>query len=108
LSNRTIRILWVITGLVALILAFSTLRLVARTRSQAILGQPIVLTGRGSAAELHQEPDPDSPIVAALVRGSTVIVLDQDQHDGQTWYLIRKNNMTPGWIPASSVNIDAD
>jgi hypothetical protein len=106
-SKRTRRILWTITGLIALLLAGATWSLAARTRSQSILGQPIVLTGRGSAAELHQEPDPDSPIVAALVRGSTVVVLDQDNQDGQIWYLVRKGNMTPGWIPASSVSSES-
>lgn len=106
MSKKTRRILWAATGLVALVLAITTLRLAARTQSQAILGQPVVLTGRGSAAELYEEPSTDSLIVAALVRGSTVIVLDQDSRDGETWYLVRKGTMTPGWILASSVSRD--
>ena len=107
MSKRTSRVLWAITGLIALVLAVATWSLAARTRSQAILGQPVVLTGRGSAVELHQEPDPDSPIIAALVRGSTVVVLDQDNQDGQIWYLVRKGTMTPGWIPASSISAES-
>ena len=106
MSKKTRRILWAVTGIVALFLAVATLTLAARARSQAILGQSVYLTGRGSAAKLHQEPNPDSPVVAALVHGSTVIVLDQDSQDGQTWYLVRKDIMTPGWILASSVSLD--
>ena len=106
MSRKTRRILWAVTGLVALLLAIVTLRLATRTRSQAILGQPVYLTGRGSAAKLYQEPNTESLIVAALVRGSTVIVLDQESQDGETWYLVRKDAMTPGWIPASSVSRD--
>jgi len=99
-------ILWVVTVLVAVFLLVATLRLAARARSQSILGQTVYLIGRGSAAKLYQEPDPGSPVVAALVHGSTVVILDQVNRDGETWVLVRKSNTTPGWIPADTVSRD--
>jgi hypothetical protein len=103
-SRRTLTILWIITGLVALLLAAATLRLAARSRSQALLGRKVYLTGRSSGVQLHQEPDLDSPIVAVLVRGSTVTVLDSVARGDQTWYRVQKADMTPGWVPDERIS----
>jgi hypothetical protein len=96
--------LWIITGLVALLLAAATLRLAARSRSQAILGGKVYLTGRSSTVQLHEEPDQDSPVAAVLVRGSTVTVLDFVTTGDQTWYRVQKADMTPGWVPDERIS----
>jgi hypothetical protein len=105
-SKKWHRVLWLVTGLVALLLLVATLRLATRAQSERILGQTVYLISRGSAAMLHQEPDPGSPVVGALVHGSTVVVLDQASQGGETWYLVHKSNMAPGWIPAANVSRD--
>jgi hypothetical protein len=96
--------LWIITGLVALVLAFATVRLAARAKSQAVFGSTVYLTGRRSTIKLHEVPDPSSPVAAALVRGSAVIILDFAIGEEQTWYLVQKGDMTPGWVSAEYIS----
>jgi hypothetical protein len=105
-SKKTLTILWIITGLVALVLALVTVRLAARATSQAVFGSSAYLAGRSNTIRLRESPDPASPVTAILVRGSAVTILDTTVEGGQTWYLIQKDNMTPGWIPAEFMSQD--
>jgi hypothetical protein len=105
-SKKTLTILWIITGLVALVLAFATVRLATRAKSQALFGSTGYLAGRRNTINVRESPDAASPVVAVLVRGSAVTILDSRVEGGQTWYLIQKDKMTPGWISAEFISQD--
>jgi hypothetical protein len=102
-STRIEKVLWVLAGIAALLLLTATVQLVARTRSQGIVGETVYLVGQTGAIRLHESPAQDSKVIAALVRGSPVTVLGLSQEEGQAWYLVQKGEMTPGWVPAYEV-----
>jgi len=97
--------LWLLTAIVAVALLAATITLAARDRSYRILNSTVYLTNREPTIRLHQGPDGESPVVAALVRGSAVTVLDTSSGAGQIWYRVQKGEMTPGWVPAGQVRL---
>jgi hypothetical protein len=103
LPSRIEKALWVLAGITALLLLTATVQLVVRTQSQGIVGETVYLVGQTGAIRLHESPAQDSKVIAALVRGSPVIVLGLNQQEGQAWYLVQKGEMTPGWVPAFEV-----
>jgi 2-methylcitrate dehydratase PrpD len=105
-SRRALASLWIITVLLAVILTGATLRLATKARTQTILSETVYLTGGSSSIQLHAEADRASPAVAALVRGSAVTVIDFTDEGGQTWYLVQKANMTPGWVHSEHISLD--
>jgi hypothetical protein len=105
-SGKVRKGLWLLAGLVAVLLLAATIGLVVRSRTQAIVGQTVFLVSRGGAVKLYQSPSQDSENVAALVRGSQVLVVGLSKQEDQTWYLVQKGEMTPGWIPASGASQD--
>jgi uncharacterized protein YgiM (DUF1202 family) len=104
-SKRRLVTLWLLTVIVAVALLAATMTLAARARTYRILESTVYLTGRELTVHLRQEPDGESPEVAALVRGSAVTVLDVSSGEGQIWYRVQKGEMTPGWIPADQVRL---
>jgi len=105
-SRKIGRGLWLLAGLVTMLLLAATVGLADRSRTQAIVGESLYLVDRGGAVKLYQAPSQDSETVAALVRGSQVIVLGLIEKEDQTWYLVQKGEMTAGWIPASGASRD--
>lgn len=106
MSKKTLRVLWLLTAALALVLVFATLRLADRARAKAVLGSTVVLDGRARTIQLRDAPGESSQVVAALVRGSAVTVLASVTHEGQMWYRVQKADMTPGWVPGELVRLD--
>jgi len=94
-----------LTAIVAAALLAATLTLAARARTYRILSGTVYLTSGEPVIYLRQGPDGESPVAAALVRGSAVTVLDVASQEGQTWYRVQKGEMTPGWVPADQVRL---
>ncbi|MGD8625801.1 MAG: SH3 domain-containing protein [Anaerolineae bacterium] len=105
-SKKTLTILWIVTGLVALVLALVTVRLAARATSQAVFGSTAYLAGRRNAIRLRESPDAAAPVTAILVRGSAVTILDTTVEGEQPWYLIQKGDTTPGWVSGEFLSQD--
>ena len=103
MSRRTLGVLWAITGLVVVILTVATIGLAAESRNRAILSETVYLTGRSTSIQLHAEPYLSSPAVAALARGSAVTVVKSVREGSETWYLVQKAKMTPGWIRSEHI-----
>jgi hypothetical protein len=103
MSKRLFWVLWALAGCVFVALLAATLTLAARARAQAVLGRPVYLTSNTMTVRLHQQPRASSPVVAVLVRGSEVIVNEVTSRGGQTWYFVRKGEMTPGWVPSNRI-----
>ena len=105
MSKRRLYTLWLLTVIVAAALLAATITLSARARSYRILNSTVYLTSKELVIHLHQGPDGESPVVAALARGSAVTVLDVSGGEGQIWYRVQKGEMTPGWVPADQVRL---
>ena len=105
MSKRALVVVWIVTLAVAAGLAIATATLAARSRTYRILNDTVYLTSSGPSVKLHERPDPASPVIAGLARGSAVTVLDSAKANGQTWYLVQKMTMVPGWIPAEQIQL---
>jgi len=88
MSKKTLSILWIITGLVALVLLAATMGLASKARARAILNSEVYLNRMSSLNVLHDQPDRFSRVIATLKRGTAVIVRDSATEDGQTWYYV--------------------
>lgn len=107
MSRRTLTTLWIITGLVALALLAATIGLARRARTRVVVSSTVYLTSGSITVGLHEEPNQESPVIAMLVRDSAVTVLAIADEGGQTWYYVQKGTMTPGWVPAQDIRINA-
>ena len=105
MSKRRWYVLWLLTAIVAVALLAATIALADKARTYQILQGTVYLTSRERTVHLRQGPDWESPVVAAFVRGSAVTVLEVSSGEGQTWYLVQKGEMTPGWVPADQVRL---
>lgn len=105
MSKRRLYTLWLLTAIAAVALLAATLTLATRARTYRILNSTVYLNSRELTVYLHQGPDGESPVVAALVRGSAVTVLDVSSGEGQIWYRVQKGEMTPGWVPDDQVRL---
>lgn len=106
MSKRTLVVMWIVTLVVVAGLTAATAALSARSRTYRILNDTVFLTSGAVSVHLRERPDPAAPVVAGLVRGSAVTVLDFAQVNGQTWYLVQKETMVPGWIPAEQIRLN--
>ena len=106
MSKRRLYTLWFLTAIVAAALLAATITLAARARTYRILNSTVYLTSNELVVHLHEGPDGESPVVAALARGSAVTVLDLSSGEGQIWYRVQKGEMTPGWVPAGQVRLN--
>ena len=103
MSKKTLSTLWVITGLVALVLAATTIGLAAKARTKAILNSEVYLNRKSSLNVLHAQPDRFSRIIATLKRGMAVTVRGYVTKDGQTWYYVEARTAS-GWVEANYVS----
>jgi uncharacterized protein GlcG (DUF336 family) len=106
MSRKWHMLLWLLAGLTAITLAMLTVRLAARARNQTLVNMTVYVADRSGAIGLLERPDAASPVVAALVRGSAVTVLEVNTQQGQTWVRIQKANTVPGWVPLKAVTRD--
>ena len=106
MSKKSLVTAWIITGMVALVLAAVTLKLATRARAQAILSRDVYLNGQSPTIQLYEEPDEASEAVAVLVRGSLVAVIDSVTRSGETWYRVQKGAMIPGWVHGRHIRLD--
>jgi len=105
MSKRLLRYLWILTGLVALVLAAATLSLIVRARAQVSHGVTAQLAG-SSLFHLREQPVFSSRIIAILERGTTVTVVNSVTENDQTWYRVQAGEES-GWIQAQYVRLDA-
>lgn len=102
MSKRVSRILWITTGIAALLLAAATIHLDQRARLQAPLGETMYIQGAGGSAPIWPQPgkaegDPDP-----AQSGAPVTVLDLEQTDDGVWYYI-EGALSRGWVREGSL-----
>ena len=102
---KRLTILWIITGLAAVILLVFTLNLRSRALTQEAAGFTGRITGLNSAVYLYEQPSTTSRIVTILDLGATVHVSDSDSDGSTEWYYVDSEGAA-GWLPASRVSHD--
>jgi hypothetical protein len=105
-SERTLRLLWIVTAVVIAVLAALTWRLLIRAEGQALLQQTVYLDGRQNSIHLYGQPDQNSEVVAVLARGSGVRVVEIWNGATASWYRVERGRMTSGWVPARQIRVD--
>jgi uncharacterized protein YgiM (DUF1202 family) len=105
MPDRTLRLMWIGTAAVIIVLAALTWRLAIRAQGQALLQQTVYLDGRQNSISLHGEPDQDSEVVAVLARGTGVRVVEVRNGAAGSWYRVERGRMTSGWVPARQISV---
>ena len=102
MSKGTIRNLWYITSIVAVILLAATLYLSREARIKEETGYSATIVGLNSVIYLRQQPDPTSHIVTILELGQQVFVTEISEDGVIPWAKIRTGEFE-GWVPAERI-----
>ena len=105
MSDKRVRILWIITGVAVLILAAATVFLSREARAKEEAGYSAHIMGRNSVIFLRLEPDPRSHIVTVLELGQQVFVTRISEDHAIPWAHVRAGEYE-GWVPAERVEVD--
>jgi len=106
LNRRQNAILWSITGIVAVLLLFTTLRLALQNKAMDEVGFPGYITGNDGAAYLRDQPLSTGVVVSVLESDTPVLVIDSDGESAATWYYIKTED-TAGWLPAARISLES-
>ena len=102
MSRKTVRYLWIVTCLIAVILAAFTVYLSKEARAKEEAGYSAYIVGANSVIYLRQNPDPTSHVVTILELGQQVFVTDISDDGPIPWAQIRAGDYE-GWIPAQRI-----
>lgn len=102
MSRKTIRSLWTIAGLFAVLLLAGTVYLSREARAKEEAGYSAHIVGLNSVIYLRQDPIPTSHIVTILELGQQVFVIDMSDGSSIPWAKVRAGDYE-GWIPAERI-----
>ncbi len=105
MSRKTIRTLWLITGVAAVILFAVTVYLSREARAKEDAGYLAYIAGLNSVIYLRQEPNPTSHIVTILELGQQVFVIDISEDLAIPWAQVRTDNYE-GWLPVERISTE--
>jgi SH3-like domain-containing protein len=104
MSRKTIRTLWIITGVFAVVLVAATVYLSREARAKEEAGYSAHIVGRNSVIYLRQDPNPTSHIVTILELGQEVFVTDMSDEQAIPWAQIRAGDYE-GWVPEERIGM---
>ena len=104
MSPRTLRTLWILTGLVALALLVATIALGIQAQTVQELRVPAQITSARTPVYLRDYPSATQRILTLLEPGTQVIVVDAAARDGRNWYQVEVDDRL-GWVPAANVRL---
>jgi hypothetical protein len=102
MSTKTVRRLWVFTGLVAVFLVVVTVYLAREEKAKEEAGYSAYIVGLNSVIYLREHPDPTSYIVTILDLGQQVFVTDISDVAAVPWARVRTGSFE-GWVPAERI-----
>ena len=102
MSTKTVRRLWVFTGLVAVLLVVVTVYLAREEKAKEDEGYSAYIVGLNSVVYLREHPDPTSHIVTILDLGQRVFVTDISDEAAVPWARVRTGSFE-GWVPAERI-----
>jgi hypothetical protein len=100
----TLRALWILAGLTALILMIATIGLAIRNIKVADIGTSAYLVSRMQLIHLHESPNIYSSEVAILESGTHVRIVKSEFTDNRTWYFIQADT-GEGWVDSTYVSL---
>lgn len=103
MKNSSLKIAWLLTGIVALILLVATISLTTKTVLNASSGHTAYLTSPTQLIYLHEEPNAYSKSVAIKEHGTAVTVFQTHRGGNQTWYFVNADE-TSGWVTESRIS----
>ena len=104
MNAKTLRNLWLFTGLVALFLLVATIALFLQAQAVEELRAPGRITSAGSVVYLRDYPSATQRILTILDPGNQVVVIGSAARDGRNWYQVEAGERT-GWVPAANVRL---
>jgi SH3-like domain-containing protein len=105
MSQRTISILWVITGLAALIMLIATLHLTIKTRNAARVEVTAYISGSKPSVYMRQSPSEHSKIVTILKVGTRISIKNASTENEIDWYYVSYEDQS-GWIPVDQISLN--
>ena len=103
-SSPALKVLWYITGGVAVLLLIITLILVAQARGVSSDNFTGTINDQDSAVYLRSQPEKTGSIIAILDPGTEVYVDRSTTREDTTWYHI-KTESGSGWIPETDLSL---
>jgi uncharacterized protein YgiM (DUF1202 family) len=104
MTHKSLRTLWILTGLVALVLLVATVALVFQAQAVQELRVPARITSASTPVYLRDYPSATQRILTLLNPGTQVIVVDAAARDGRNWYQVEVDEQI-GWVPAANVQL---
>jgi len=106
MPKRNIKVLWIITAFVVVILIATTINMVLKERANREVGFIGYISGVNSAVFVREEPSANSTILTIVELDTPVLVTDRHDEGNQTWYRIQADNVE-GWLPAERVSTES-
>ena len=98
--------MWLITVFVFIVLAITTIGLVAKASSQANSGISGYIKSSNPTIYLQTKPNATSQIVTILNLDTKVLVTDTATEKDQTWLYVETGTYA-GWVPADIVSVES-
>jgi SH3-like domain-containing protein len=102
MKKTSLKIPWLLTGIVAMLLLIATIALTAKMVSSASSGYTAYLASPTQLIYLHEEPSAYSKSIAIKEHGTAVTVLRTHREGNQNWYFIDADE-TSGWVSESRI-----
>jgi hypothetical protein len=105
MNSKRMRILWWLTGLMALILLLATVALFVRADHIEESGILAYVTRSQAAPFLREQPGNDGAVLMVLEYGSAVRISDSETRSNQDWYYVETGEAS-GWLLASLISFE--
>ena len=103
MNKTSLKVAWLLTGIVAAILLIATIALTVKTVQNASSGYTAYLTSPTQLIHLHEEPNAYSKSVAIKEHGTAVTVLQTRRGGSQTWYFVNADEIS-GWVSEARIS----
>jgi hypothetical protein len=107
MSKKSLSVLWLLTGLLALGLLGLTIGLVIKASTLTEPGVPgQVIDSNSAVVLLHAEPGRTAAVITMLESLTAVTVVDSQRVDDVLWYEV-VTNAGQGWVLARYIAVEA-
>ncbi len=98
-------IVWVVTGIAAMVLLGFTIVLGVKASGQAGLGLEIYLTSPVGLIHIHEDPSVYSPTVGIVENGTSAIIRRRQHVGDVVWYFVEVET-TSGWVDETRLSAE--
>jgi len=108
-TDKSTRILWAITAIVALALLAITITLAVQSNAQGEEGSQRVrayLNSDKPFVIILAEPESRSTVASIQIAETAIIVTEYLRSDGEDWYQVDVNEMESGWVQGRYISLE--